>query len=236
MASKNYYIKKGYIPNLIQATYDAEGNEGFWNENRIRNSAHLQYYVYETCRRLIKRKKFVNVMDVGCGPPVKIKHLFDLTHTKITLVDQPSVKNIVKTIIPNARFIETNLERIDINLNEEFDLIICCDVIEHLLDPDICVDFIKSHLQTNGLAVFSTPERDNRRGIECNECTKKEHVREWNKKEFSMYLENRGFRIESHQLFPQSRMNVIKYILSRAVKNVINHPKWYSCQMTVCSL
>ena len=65
-----------------------------------------------------------------------------------------------------------------------------------LIDPDKCVKFIINHLADNGLAVFSTPERDHRFGIGCTECAKKEHVGEWNKNEFPMYIKRHGFKIK----------------------------------------
>jgi SAM-dependent methyltransferase len=235
MKQNNYFIKEDYHPNLIQATYNTDKNEIFWNDNRIHNADTLQYYVYDFCKKLIKKYRFHKVMDVGCGPPVKIRKMFDLQTIELTLIDQPSIEKMVKNIIPVARFIGLNLENIKINLNERFQLIICCDVVEHLIDPDKCISFIKKHLTDNGLAVFSTPERDFRRGIHCSSCTKKEHVREWNRDEFAMYIKSHGFKIKDHTLLPQKRTNPAEYFISRILKKFIKAPKWSSCQVVVCS-
>lgn len=235
MKSKHYYIKDGYQSNLIQATYDTDVDEKFWNEDRIQNAVTLQYYVYDMCKKLITKRGYNKVMDVGCGPPLKIKNMFDLSNINLTLIDQPSSEKMVRRIIPDARFIGLNLEEIQINLDESYHLIICCDVIEHLIEPDNCMEFIKSHLDVNGLAVFSTPERDYRRGVDCIACTKKEHVREWNRSEFEMYLQSHGFKIIEHRLLPQVRTSLTEYFISRLFQNLIKYPKWYSCQMVVCA-
>ena len=203
---------------------------------RIKNAVTFQYYVYDICKKLIKKKSFDKVMDVGCGPPVKIKKLFDLSSLELILIDQPSTERMVKEILPCARFFGLNLEDIEIDLNEKIHLIICCDVVEHLLDPDKCMIFIKNNLAVDGLAVISTPERDFRRGIECFSSTKKEHVREWNRHEFSMYVESHGFKIRDHRLLPQLRIRRLEYWISRLFKDVIQNSRWSSCQVVICSL
>lgn len=234
--NNNYFIKEGYKPNLYQRTYDSNSNEKFWNENRLKSAKNLQYYVYHTCNKLILKNNFNKIMDVGCGPPMKIRNMFDLAKIDLTLIDQPSIEKHVKRIIPYARFISLNLENPDINLGEKFQMIICSDVIEHLLEPDNCIKFIKKHIDIKGLVIFSTPERDYRRGISCMSCNKKEHIREWNKREFALYIESHGFRIIKHLLFPQMKINYFIFILSRILKGYICNPKYYSCQTVVCTI
>lgn len=237
MNSRNYYIKEGYQPNLIQETYDQDDNDIFWNDERKKNASILQYqyYVYDTCKKLINKHRFNKVLDVGCGLPLKIKKMFDLRSIELTLIDQPSTEKIVQSIIPNIEFIGLNLEHIDVKLKRNYDIIICSDVVEHLVEPDKCLSFIRNHLSDNGLAVFSTPERDFCRGVNCNSCTKKEHVREWNSNEFSKYLSSQGFKIKKHLLFPQIKLNHIEYSISRLLKKMSLRPKWYSCQVVICS-
>ena len=78
------------------------------------------------------------------------------------------------------------------------ELVVCCDVIEHLVNPDLLLTYIKDRMDVNGIAVISTPERDRLRGKGSNSSPNKYHIREWNFKEFAQYLENRDFEIINH--------------------------------------
>lgn len=79
-------------------------------------------------------------------------------------------------------------------------MIICSDVIEHLVDPDILLSFLeKSNFK---FLILSTPERDSvqmkQRGLlwdgpPVNEA----HVREWNFEEFEQYISYK-FKIIDH--------------------------------------
>ncbi|MEM9882426.1 MAG: methyltransferase domain-containing protein, partial [Planctomycetota bacterium] len=79
------------------------------------------------------------------------------------------------------------------------DLVMSVDVIEHMLDPDLLLDFIRGHTHADSWVVVSTPERDVRRGPDNMKSKKAEHVREWNQSEFAAYLDDRGFEVVEHR-------------------------------------
>ncbi len=98
------------------------------------------------------------VLDVGCGNgmlglSIKAKY--------------PSCKVVGIEYADSA--VKLASEKLDdvwkINLNElssediigEFDLIICADVIEHLLDPESCLQTLRSKMTTNGSIIISIP-------------------------------------------------------------------------------
>ena len=83
-------------------------------------------------------------------------------------------------------------------------MIICADVIEHVLYPDVLLMFIKKLANENTFIVLSTPERDGERGVNNFKSPKKEHVREWNKNEFNKYISYMGFNIVEHILVDKS--------------------------------
>lgn len=230
-----YFIKAGYRENLVQGTYDTDAEPRYWTEMRIRNSHFFQYYVYELARDLLLENKFKSVMDVGSGPGTKLKELIAPVCLDIVLVDQPSARGIVEERFCDARFIAVDLSKIDITLNREFDLIICADVIEHLLDPDPCINFIKNHLSEKGLAVLSTPERDNLRGLECNHSPHPAHVREWSGKEFCSYLEHHGWTVHQFYLYPQMRLNAFEQLAWKLLGSNFLRRRWASCQAAVCA-
>ena len=207
----------------------------FWNEHRIEKAAAFQYYVYLICKKLIQSRGYEKMLDIGCGPPVKVKEMFSPFDMEITLVDYPGVKHLADKYLPEAEFIGANLETIDLILSEKYNLIICADVIEHLINPGNCMQFIRNHLKPDGIAVFSTPERDFLRGTDSNHCPHKEHIREWNGCEFAKYIKSYGFHIIKHLYFPQERIQAVEYIFSLLFKRIFNKHIWASCQVVICS-
>jgi len=101
-------------------------------------------------------------------------------------------------------------------------------VIEHLLNPDFLLDYIKSKLAINGTVILSTPERNRLRGVKCNCSPNLHHVREWSFDEFERYLESEGFQIIDHFLqYPiKLKLNMIFFheIIKRAL--MFRSPKY----------
>lgn len=77
-------------------------------------------------------------------------------------------------------------------------MIICPDVIEHLINPDNLLRLIKQIANQNTHIVISTPDRDKLRGESCMKSNKKEHIREWNFNEFRTYIDNSGLKNIEH--------------------------------------
>jgi SAM-dependent methyltransferase len=228
-----YFIKSGYTENCRAQSFDEDGIEAFWSEERRRTSAIFQYHVYALSRRLARERSGVRLMDVGCGPGVKLESMLQSVCKEICVVDQPSLAPLVSEILPDSRFVPANLESIDDELDDRFDLILCVDVLEHLHDPNPCMAFIRRHLAVGGAAILSTPERDHLRGRDCTSCEKPEHVREWNGAEFRRYVEHSGFSVVDQLLFPQIRLSLPEFGLSRLLAPTVENRRWSSCQVVV---
>jgi hypothetical protein len=112
--------------------------------------------------------------------------------------------------------------------------VICSDVIEHLVNPDPCLDLIKRHLSPDGFAVISTPERKALRGFGCMYSPKPDNVREWSAVECRHYVETRGFRLVRHLLYPPGRVSRAELCLSRLLPWWIGRSRWRSCQVLIC--
>ena len=117
------------------------------------------YYSYvrpEVISRVTNKPN--RVLDVGCGNGI--------------------LGSAIKSKYPNCKVIGIEYsekaasiasEKLDevlrINLNElnaedikgEFDVIICADVIEHLLDPESCLQILRSKTTSNGNLILSIP-------------------------------------------------------------------------------
>lgn len=232
--SDRYFIKPGYQPNLQQNTFDVADSEAYWTPERLNIGASYQFGVYRAVLERIAADGRHTLLDVGCGPPQKLRSLLAGKTLEVWLVDQPSTAPLAARLLPQARFVGANLEDIDIALGTRFDAIICADVVEHLVNPDPCLAFIRRHLAPDGLVFISTPERDVLRGPECCKSPHPMHVREWNRKEFQAFLESRGFQLEQHALLPQQKLPNWKKLAGRFFVSVGMPPSWYSCQMAVC--
>jgi SAM-dependent methyltransferase len=230
-----YHIKAGYRTNAKQATYDPSDEIGYWNEERIAAAGAYQFDVYVAVMKLVRKRACGRLLDVGCGPPYKLSMLLPSNPPEIYLVDQPNTAAVARKLLPAARFTGLNLEEADVDLGVRFDLIVCADVIEHLVDPDPCLGFIRRHIEPGGWVVISTPERDVLRGRGCTHSPHPHHVREWNFSEFHAFLESRGLRVIDHRLLPQRRIAFVRRMYGRLCKGVGHPPKWFSCQMAVCS-
>lgn len=231
--SDHYGIRADYRHNLVQSTFDATGDPQYWNGSRLENAAMFQYDVYATAASLIRKHRYRTLLDVGSGPPVKLKALMP-GGLDICLVDQPNTAPLAKNILPKAQFLDANLESDFPLIDRKFDLVLCADVIEHLIAPDPCLDFMRRHLSTDGLLLISTPERDALRGRNCSCSPHPMHVREWNFDEFRRFLVSRNFEVLDHLLLPQQRTEPVRKAFGRLMAALRLPPSWYSCQLAIC--
>lgn len=168
--SFTYCIRHGY-----KARLDNEPAREHAQKDSCQNE------VYKAARRYFDMLDFESVLDVGTGGGFKLLKYFSNVKT-LGLDIEPNLSFLLKTY-PDRQWREVPLtDRVD-----GFDLLICSDVIEHLVNPNDLMDFIvRSHPK---LVVISTPDRDYlqpeyAKGPPKNEC----HVREWKGDEFSWYM------------------------------------------------
>jgi SAM-dependent methyltransferase len=136
--------------------------------------------------------------------------------------------------LPAARFVEADLDELELDLGRSFDLIVCADVLEHLKHPDACLRFIRSHLAEGGRALLSTPERDHLRGRDCMRSPHPGHVREWNAAEFRRFVGGCGLVVERQLMLPQGRTHPLELAASRLLGRYLLSRRWASCQAVVC--
>lgn len=231
---KTYCIREDYEPRTTAETF-VDDPRDYWNDTRLARSRSYQYYVYKKAAEIVASKKDCRFADIGCGYPIKTRELILPLTEHITLIDQPSMKGIVEEHFPNFSFIPQNLEEPTETLKDAFDCIICDDVIEHLLNPDPLLDFLKQILAPDGIVVISTPERDMERGPNNLSSPKVEHVREWNSSEFICYLEQEGFNVESHSTMPKRKLTSLEELYFRKRTRPSNK-RYSGCQTAVCTL
>jgi SAM-dependent methyltransferase len=239
---ETYFIKKGYQINPRTRVEDSFFNVEYWTPKRIRLAGSYQFHVYQEAQRLLRQHRYESLLDVGCGPAAKVRELIWPVCKNVVLVDHPSSGQIVSRVLPQARFVGIDLEEARLDLRQRFDIIICSDVIEHLVDPDPCLRFIRDHLSDRGLAILSTPERDIVRGPASLRPLNPEHVREWNAAEFARYIASRGFEVVRQELYPQLRMPGPFFSLTQKLRPKLLGAKmlgelrarWFGNQVVIC--
>jgi hypothetical protein len=233
---ENFFVKLGYQCNETASTYEVEDSK-YWTDERVKASNSYQYYVYALAAEIVKKNQIKHIMDVGSGPAVKTKKLLSPFVGRAILVDQPNCAPLVERFYPEAKFVESNLEVCDVNLEDKIDLLICADVLEHLYNPLPCLEFSFEHILPSGFAVFSTPERDILRGKDCMISPHPAHVREWNLDEFKKLLEYVGFSVVEQLLMPAAKMHYVEELAWKIIgaSGLITKPiHWKSCQVAIC--
>lgn len=234
--NNNFFCKEGYRTNNQAQSFNFDESEEYWTQERLDHSVKYQYYVYKLASEIAQKRKYVSVLDIGCGPGTKADFFPTKILKEIILIDQPNCEKLVREIIPSAQFIATDLEKCEILLDKKFEMIICADVLEHLLDPTPCLQFARRHLTPSGLIIFSTPERDILRGKHCMHSPHPSHFREWNSEEFKCLLQYSGFQVYKQLYYPIEMLsmfdNVARLCLNKLIK--LNH--WNACQVAICSI
>ncbi len=195
---KNYKIKQNYNHRKEYVQLD---------KTDLDSSDEFQKEVYQYARSLLNEHKLKTILDIGTGSGYKLVNNFR------------DKKFVGLDLEPNLSFLKKKYPLFDWRLSDfnkppegKFDLIICSDVIEHLLNPDELLEFIKK-IDFEFL-VLSTPERSviqelqrsfgwdvKESGPPCNV----HHIREWSQEELKMYIESNGFVVEEHFMCPQQK-------------------------------
>lgn len=129
----NYY-EEGLRKNIFQY---------IWHTIKIR-----------TFKKLTSTKQFKNILDVGCAAGTltnQISQIFPKSQICAIDVYDKSI-NLGKKLYPHIKFIKADAHKIPFN-NNSFDLVYCCETIEHVKDPRKVLEEIKRVLKKDGQAI-----------------------------------------------------------------------------------
>jgi 2-polyprenyl-3-methyl-5-hydroxy-6-metoxy-1,4-benzoquinol methylase len=197
---EKFFLPPHYKENLVRSTMDSESGGTYWNSQRLANSMNYQYAVYQYAIEQIKKRNLKSLIDVGCGPAMKLSIINKACpDISITGIDQSHPIEFCKHQHRFGQWLVDDFENPDPALKDlKADLVLSCDVIEHLIDPDKLLSYIKLRLNPQGYALISTPDRDRHYGPGIMASGHKDHVREWTFTEFATYIKSRGWEVVDH--------------------------------------
>ncbi|MDC3197500.1 class I SAM-dependent methyltransferase [Luminiphilus sp.] len=200
----DYFIKKGYKINEENITNDNVSDDKYWNAQRILAAEVYQFPVYQFLSRYVRKNNIRSIIDVGCGVGRKLTYVHAQNPTvEIIGIDQEDPIRYCEANYEFGEWYVDDFEQSTLSSDIRAELVICSDVIEHLINPTLLLNYIKGLLKKDGVVILSTPERDSLRGRNCMHSPNRHHVREWNVSEFELYLESSGFEVLDHQMqFP----------------------------------
>jgi 2-polyprenyl-3-methyl-5-hydroxy-6-metoxy-1,4-benzoquinol methylase len=119
----------------------------------------LEFYdeVAEKCARLTPRR----VIDVGCGTGHLLRSLVDRVTVAPELVvgvdrSRTGIRR-ARALLPSAKFIVADLYRLPLDA-EQFDLVLCTEVLEHVREPALAVDALCRLCAPRGRVSITVPD------------------------------------------------------------------------------
>lgn len=125
-----------------------------------------------------------SVLDIGCGSAYKLRLNFPLA--KRTGTDVPKTVDWLNGKYPGEDWQVADYSH---DLGQKYDLIILADVLEHLLDPALVLQWAARQLSASGILLASTPAREllppgySKTGPPRNPS----HMQEWSSAEFAQF-------------------------------------------------
>lgn len=189
--SQDYFVRPGYVPRL-DVNRDSMGAQ---EEHRVAAEVVYQPHAYRFAASLGRRAGCTTVIDIGTGDAGKLVELAD--EFACVGIDLPGSAVANARRWPRCQWIDCDLEiPVTLGISEQQlrdAVIVCADVIEHLVDPRHLLELLRRWLEVAPFCVLTTPERDLVRGPDhSGPPPNPAHVREWNQAEFYQLLENSG--------------------------------------------
>lgn len=175
----NYGIKKTYISRSEYNHFDDMPFKSEWQKE-----------VYLLSKDIAEKEGYIKIADIGCGSGFKLINFlgdFDTVGYEI----EPTLSKL------KSKYPDHEWELSDFNSEPtRADVVICSDVIEHVLNPDHLCEYLKKFSAKK--YVISTPHKKLMYGYDhMGPPLNPTHVREWDYEEFRTYM-GTHFNIEKH--------------------------------------
>lgn len=185
------YYQKGVEKNLLQR---------LWHMGKLKAVSSAIYAVN-------KRPK--NLLDVGCASGWFLSKL-SVKFPKTKYAGLDVYKKAIaygKKQYPNLHLLTSDAHRIPFP-NKSFDIVICCEVLEHVINPEVVLKEIARVLNKKGTAIIEMDTGNFLFSIIWHWWThlrkgvwKDSHIHIFNTKKLESLISSNGFRIKSKKVF-----------------------------------
>lgn len=187
---EEYFIKPGYTARAKPEYFDDA------TPDTLKKVYQPDVYTLASAMAAVGGRRIV---DVGCGRGGKLKALAEAF--EVTGIDFGANIEYCRTTHPFGRWLEFDLEAESGFPLDGVDLtgsvVICADVIEHLVSPLPLLRHLKGCVDRGACLLLSTPERELLpRGRPQGPPKNPAHVREWSLGELRLLLASVGFPIQ----------------------------------------
>lgn len=226
---------------LHKVNWNEQTVSTFWNDIDVliqRQEKTNDYFAHDYAKQLLKMiNKMIHfknkkVLDYGCGRGDLIHILcndYDLEIVNGCDISQESVDFVNRSNSGNKRFggaVRIESKAIPYQ-NENFDVILLTELIEHLNDRDLefAVSEISRMLKKNGVVVVTTPNEENLKDsiVVCPECEcyfhRVQHMRSWSVQTLEKYFSRYGIRMIKNK---QTTLRIEDSILKKLYSHIYN--------------
>ncbi|MEM2031002.1 MAG: class I SAM-dependent methyltransferase [Candidatus Micrarchaeia archaeon] len=142
------------------------------------------------------RKEIKTVLEIGCGEGFVTKHIHDLGFKIVGADISDEVLRIAREMFPEIEFL--NMDIYELDKFGKWDLIVCCEVLEHLKEPEKA---LKAMMKASNYILISVPNEPFFRIA--NICRLKYlknlgntpgHINHWSMISFKKFLKQFNFR------------------------------------------
>lgn len=121
-----------------------------------------QKYVIPFIQPFLKISDQISVLEIGCGEGGNLKPFLDLgckctgIDLNVNQIENAKIYYQQHPHLPNLDLISEDIYNME-HLNDQFDLIMLRDVIEHIPNQEQFMNFVKKFLKKNGVLFFGFP-------------------------------------------------------------------------------
>ncbi|MBA3867779.1 MAG: glycosyltransferase [Anaerolineae bacterium] len=204
-----YHLNKNYIPRLTPEYF----------HDVLDDSEHWQADVYRLAIGLARKTNVTRLIDLGCGRGKKLTPYAN--EFEITGIDYRQNVEYCRSKYNWGTWLSCDFENDVPEIATENAIVICADVIEHLIKPDALIKTLRNAAETAAYVLVSTPDRERLyRDPDRSPPDNKAHVREWTNAELEAWFVDEGLPVRwagwTVSYEPQQNLNTSLIILSAA--------------------
>jgi len=141
----------------LKPTYNHRLKPEYFND--VLSDSHLwQTDVYRLAAKLARKAHVKRIIDIGCGRAGKLKAFVDEFET--IGYDYGANIDHCKQTYPAGQWHVADLETEVIAADFSGSVVICADVIEHLINPDALIKSLRNAAESAAYVLVSTPDRE----------------------------------------------------------------------------